>query len=239
MTQRTTHPLVTAYLEELEHLLSGIDPAERAEVIAGVREHLEGALPGQGTASDTEVRAALAELGPAQAVADEAYADRPAPTPPAAARVGALSRPWVPVVVAVLSALGVLAVLLVAGAMPSIGTSSAADSSGTVTETVELTSPPLMGAAVAILVALPLWIPIAVLVGLSPLWTWREKLGMVLLVPAAAVLMGLLPTVGWWLASANGVYAGAWTALVLTLAGGGWLLVRLTRRAAGRARTPA
>jgi hypothetical protein len=47
--------------------------------------------------------------------------------------------------------------------------------------------------------------------------------------------MGVLPQVGWWLIGINGVIAGAWTALILVLAGGGWTLVLSTRKAAARA----
>jgi hypothetical protein len=47
--------------------------------------------------------------------------------------------------------------------------------------------------------------------------------------------MGLLPTLGWGLIGVNGVYAGAWTALALVIVGGGWLLLRLTRKASARA----
>ena len=55
MSPRTTHPLVDAYLRDLELLLHGVEPGERAEVLAGVREHLDGSLtPG---ADDRAVRA--------------------------------------------------------------------------------------------------------------------------------------------------------------------------------------
>ena len=87
MTPGTTHPLVAAYLEELDGLLAGIEPRERADVMLGVREHLDGALGATG-GTDQEVREALAELGPPQLVANEAYAGRqpataatPGPTP--------------------------------------------------------------------------------------------------------------------------------------------------------------
>jgi hypothetical protein len=83
---------------------------------------------------------------------------------------------------------------------------------------------------------LPLWATVAVLVGLSPLWVGREKLIVAGLVPAAALLVGILPLLGWWLVGIDGVYGGAWTALVLVVVGGGWLMVRLTQRAAARAR---
>lgn len=38
----TTHPLVTAYLDELDRLLAGIDPGDRAEVVSGVRDRNSG-----------------------------------------------------------------------------------------------------------------------------------------------------------------------------------------------------
>ena len=44
MSAHTTHPLVDAYLRDLELLLHGVEPGERAEVLAGVREHLDGRL---------------------------------------------------------------------------------------------------------------------------------------------------------------------------------------------------
>lgn len=76
MTTPLAHPLVSSYLRDLEMLLHGVDPVERADVLGGVREHLDASLvPG---ASDDDVRAALAELGSPHAVADEAHAGRPA-----------------------------------------------------------------------------------------------------------------------------------------------------------------
>lgn len=61
MTPTTTHPLVASWLRDLDLLLYGIEPGERAEVLAGVREHLDASLPpGSG---DDDVRAVLAELG--------------------------------------------------------------------------------------------------------------------------------------------------------------------------------
>lgn len=235
MTQHTTHTLVAAYLEELERLLAGIDHGDRAEVMSGVREHLDGALPAHGRVSDDEVREVLAELGPPQAVADEAYAGRPAYALTSPARAGAMSRPWVPVVVAILTALGLFVVILVAGGISSVSTSTSVDSGGLVVETAELSGSPLVGSFASILMTLPLWVPAAVLLGLSPLWVGREKLFVAILVPVAALLMGLLPTLGWGLIGVNGVYAGAWTALALVIVGGGWLLLRLTRRASARA----
>jgi uncharacterized membrane protein len=236
MSQSTTHPLVAAYLQELDRLLAGIDPGDRAEVMSGVREHLEGALGTHDQVDEDAVRAALAELGPPQAVADEAYAGRPAYVPTSTPRVGAMSRPWVPVTVAILTALGLLLVVLVAGTAAGVSSSTSTDSTGRVVETAaELSGSPLLGSFAAIVAALPLWAGIALLVGLSPLWVGREKVVVALLVPAAALLMGILPLLGWSLVGINGVYAGAWTALALVVAGGGWLMAVLTRRASARA----
>lgn len=144
MTQRTTHPLVSAYLEELDRLLAGIDPGDRAEVLTGVREHLDSALDGRGQVGDDDVREALAELGPPQAVAEEAYAGRPTPAPTAPPRVAAMRRPWVPVVVALLTAVGLLVVLLVPSAAAGVVSSTSVDSSGVVVETAELSGSPLL-----------------------------------------------------------------------------------------------
>ena len=56
MSPQTTHPLVTRYLTELDALLHGIDPLERAEVVMGVHEHGASAL--EGTArTDADVTA--------------------------------------------------------------------------------------------------------------------------------------------------------------------------------------
>ncbi len=74
MTSALSHPLVSAYLRDLDLLLHGVEPGERSEVLAGVHEHLDASLlPG---ASDEDVRRSLAELGSPQSVADEAYAGR-------------------------------------------------------------------------------------------------------------------------------------------------------------------
>jgi hypothetical protein len=244
MTPSTTHPLIATYLDELERLLADIDPDERADVLSGVREHLDTALASNVRVGDDEVRAALGELGPPQLLADEAHAgSRPTiGIPPADA--GYLGRRWVPVVVAVLTALGLLLAVLVVGSMASVSSSSsssgnAGGSPTAVQTTEELTGSPVAGSFIALLATLPLWVPVAVLVGLSPLWVRREKVVASLLVPAAALLLGVLPEVGWALRGSTGVYVGAWTALILVLAGGGWTLVRQTARSAARAHRPA
>ena len=243
MTPGTTHPLVSAYLEELEGLLGGIDPRERSDVMLGVREHLDGAL-GSAAAGDQEVREALAELGPPQLVADETYAGRPPTTGVQTGNAPVMARTWVPVVVAILTAVAVLLTILVVSTMGgtvSSSSSSSGDVNGVAAQVQtreELTGSPLIASLVALLVTLPLWTTVAVLVGISPLWVRREKLVAVLLIPGAALLMGLLPQVGWWLIGAKGVYGGAWTALILVLLGGGTILARSTRKAAARGHRP-
>ncbi len=71
-----THPPVVAYLDRLERLLDGASPETRAEVMAGVREHLEARLATD--AGPDEVRSVLSELGTPEQITDEAYP--PAPT---------------------------------------------------------------------------------------------------------------------------------------------------------------
>lgn len=111
MTSTLTHPLVSAYLRDLELLLHGVDPGERAEVLAGVHEHLDASLvPG---ASDEDVRTVLAELGSAHAVADEAYAGRP----PSAVATAQRTSPWTAFVAIAINAACILymMVLLIFG----------------------------------------------------------------------------------------------------------------------------
>ena len=233
----STHPLVAAYLEELDQLLAGIDPGDRTEVMAGVREHLDTALPGSDPVTDDDVRAALAELGPPHAVADEAYADKPPAVIPPVPRVGPMSRVWVPILVVILQVIALLFVLIIISGNPTVTTTSvtAGVDGVEVPGSAELTGNPLLGSLAAIMFTLPLWATAALLVGLSPLWVGLEKAAAVLLVPGAALLTGILPLLGYWLVGVNGVFIGTQTAVALIILGGGWLMTRLTRRAATRA----
>lgn len=173
MSAHTTRPLADAYLRDLERLLHGLDPGDREEVLAGVREHLDGRL---GTQPSAEAeRAALTGLGPPQAIADEAYAGRPmAPAPPASAATPT----WQAVTATAVNALGLalLAVLTLGTAHPS-----------------ELFF-------VGWLLALP-WLLVVVMSILSPVWDRREKLVSIALIPVvltclAAFLLVLVVTVG-------------------------------------------
>lgn len=160
MSPHTTHPLVDAYLRDLELLLHGVEPGERAEVLAGVREHLDSSLAPD--ADDAAVRAVLDELGPPQAIADEAYAGRPAPV----ATHGTPSR-WQAVTASGLNALGLLLVAFTT--FYALGPSSVVES--------------------GLLFALP-WCAIFVLSLLAQTWTRRQRLTSALLYPATLCGMG-------------------------------------------------
>lgn len=83
-----SHPLVAAYLSDLERALSAADQQERIDTIASVREHLTDALGVDGLGADAEptteqVRAVLDELGSVEQIAASAT---PASAPPAEKR---------------------------------------------------------------------------------------------------------------------------------------------------------
>ncbi|MBF5082637.1 hypothetical protein [Quadrisphaera sp. INWT6] len=74
------HPLVHAYLSDLGRALAGADPRERADVLDGVREHLDEALGDGAPVETADVRRVLADLGPVEAIAAQATrAELPAP----------------------------------------------------------------------------------------------------------------------------------------------------------------
>ena len=67
-----SHPLVVAYLDDLDRALQSADQQERIDTIAAVREHLTDALGGNAEATNEQVRAALDELGSVEQIAAEA-----------------------------------------------------------------------------------------------------------------------------------------------------------------------
>ena len=78
MTTNTSgaHPLVGAYLADLERALAPADPQERADVLAAVAEHIHDAL---GDSQDAaQATAVLAALGPVERIAAAAT---PSPAP--------------------------------------------------------------------------------------------------------------------------------------------------------------
>ena len=185
----TVHPLVARYLHDLDVLLEGIDPVERAEVVEGVREHIETSLSHtQGV--DSDVRAALDEVGPASAVAEEAWAGRTSPAP--SPRPSWASRAWLPNAVAFFEAVTLLVVMVAVG-----GSAAVSSSSGTVTtadgqSATEVTQSSfdgsLGGALTALIAAIPLWLVVLVLVGVSALWTARQTAILMALPLASAIV---------------------------------------------------
>lgn len=61
---RTVPPLVAAYLADLDRRLSGAEPAERADIVDSVREHIDVALDElEHDPTGDDVRRVLADLG--------------------------------------------------------------------------------------------------------------------------------------------------------------------------------
>lgn len=128
-----SHAAVANYLDDVARMLTDLDPAERAEVLAGLREHLDGALDPDG-ATDDDIHRVLTDLGPPDAVAREALAGTETQAAPRTTttahpppHVPLSGRPWVPsVTVALLTiALGLSMLALFAGAaFVSVTTSS-------------------------------------------------------------------------------------------------------------------
>ena len=163
-----THHLVDRYLGDLARMLDHLDPAARADVLAGVREHVDASLADlDRQPTDADVRRVLDDLGPAEDVAAAAYEDvsatRPDPSPvapspvaPPAGRpeqVPVLARGWVPLVVT-------LALTAVAGLV-----------------TVLLLGAPAEGFAALMVLPILLTVPIAIVVVASPLWRgWATAL---------------------------------------------------------------
>lgn len=241
MTSTLTHPLVSAYLRDLELLLHGVDPGERAEVLAGVHEHLDASLvPG---ASDEDVRRSLAELGSPQSVADEAYAGRTSSAPPSPSlghpRPGVMSRGWVPVTVGLVLGLALVLIVLITSSLTGYSTTStSSDSMGMfTTETIQRGSPAFPGIAVFVLIlTVMVWLPPLFLCLLSPLWTGREKAVLALTLPVAASALTALPDLGWALTKAEiGINVGAWIGLAISLLGCGYVVLRISRVGARQA----
>ncbi|KGN42429.1 HAAS signaling domain-containing protein [Knoellia aerolata] len=169
MSTPVSHPLVGAYLRDLEMLLHGVEPGERAEVLAGVHEHLEASLPP--SASDDDVRRTLTELGSPQSVADEAYAGRPAPAPPAApaAPVRPRPSPWLAQVACVLNGVMLALVLLLGWLVPH----------------------GMEWIGLAAFFTVP-WLAVAVLTSMTEVWSSGERTRSILLIPATLLGLALL-----------------------------------------------
>lgn len=164
MTPATTHPLVAAWLRDLELMLHGVEPGERAEVLAGVHEHLDVTLPPGST--DADVRRVLADLGSPESVADEAYAGRPPGGPAQVARPSA----WPAALAIAVNAL-CLVLLLVPVAFGALHAAEV-----------------LMALPI---VALP-WFIVCLLTSTSTRWTSREKAASMGLLPATILALSLV-----------------------------------------------
>jgi len=233
----TVHPLVARYLLDLDVLLEGIEPVERAEVVEGVREHIETSLS-HTDRNDSDVRAALDEVGPATAVAEEAWTGRTSPVP--SPRPPGTSRAWLPFTVAGFEAVALLVVVIVVGGSVGVSSGSTTVTTADGQTTTEVTQSSfhgsIGGAVGALFAVIPFWLVILVLVGVSALWTARQKTVLMVLPLAAAIAFAVLPMLGYALIGINGVYAGAWTAVALTVGGGGFLVWALVRGAVRRSR---
>lgn len=74
------HPMVEAYLADLDRALSGSDHREHAETMSAVREHLTDAVSPDATAE--QIRQALDELGPVETIAASMTQSTPSPGRP-------------------------------------------------------------------------------------------------------------------------------------------------------------
>jgi len=162
MTTPVSHPLVGAYLRDLDRLLHGVEPGERAEVLAGVHEHLDATLPAG--ASDSDVRRTLTELGSPQSVADEAYASHPPMTFPERRRPS----PWLAQVACVLNALMLVLVLWLALLQPHV----------------------MEWIGLAVGFAIP-WFFQVVLTSMSEVWSSADRFRSIFLVPATVTVIAL------------------------------------------------
>lgn len=79
------HPMVEAYLADLDRALSGSDHREHAETMSAVREHLTDAAPPDATAE--QIRQALDELGPVETIAASTTQSTPSPGRPGTDRL--------------------------------------------------------------------------------------------------------------------------------------------------------
>jgi len=118
-----THPLVVAYLDDLDRALATADAQERLDTITAVTEHLRDALDGTSEPTTVQVRAVLDDLGSAEKIAAAAT---PASTPGASA--SDITKPsrgdWVPPVLLGISIASL--VLPFVGGLLALGTLAAA-----------------------------------------------------------------------------------------------------------------
>jgi uncharacterized membrane protein len=102
----------TVYLDDLARMLQQLDTVERADVLEGVREHVEAALGSLGREpTERDIDRVLAELGSPAEVAAAALSDRgsaTAPVPLPAPQPPLLTGGWVPATAVGLIVLGLM-----------------------------------------------------------------------------------------------------------------------------------
>lgn len=210
-TPVTDHPLVQRYLQALDRLLVDLEPSERAEIVEGVRDHLADDLADD--AGSDDVQAALARVGPVEAIAEEATRGRPSSVRESARPVPGTARGWVPNVVMALQLVALGFVLMVAVQAPGTWRADGGDVS-LAAEYGDVFAPALL--------ANMLWWPsLALLAGMSPLWTTWEWVHLVSAVPAVALLFDVAPVLGWHLDQDRGMTVASIAALVVGV--GVWL----------------
>lgn len=160
------------------------------------------------------------------------------PPQPAPRRVPATSRVWLPIVVTALAALTQMVLLAVVGTagVVSSSTSSTSTSTGESTSSTVTEFSGTIGAGfVSFFAALPFWLVLLILVAITALWTTREKVTLLALMPVSALVFAVLPEIGYAVFGIDGVYAGSWTSIALAVIGGAALVWVLARRATRRA----
>ncbi|MBB5788244.1 DUF1700 domain-containing protein [Jiangella mangrovi] len=88
MLTATQHLRIDRYLGELDGALGALPETERADVVAGVREHIQAALADRGEVTDADVDEVLRALGDPLTIAAEATGDDGVSGGPAVAAPG-------------------------------------------------------------------------------------------------------------------------------------------------------
>lgn len=199
MLTATQHQRIDRYLAELAGALGDLPETERADVVAGVREHIQAALADRPGHTDADVDEVLRALGDPLAIAAEATGDDGSGDGPRAAtatataagagrgRVPVPARDWVPAAVVALLAAAPLVLPVLA----------------------------MVGGLFVLPVAL---IAGWVLLWASPLWTPAEKFAGTFLLPALGMfwMLALLGVVGTTVCSGATDSGGTTTSEVCT-----------------------
>ncbi|WP_127130078.1 hypothetical protein [Georgenia sp. SYP-B2076] len=253
MTDPSPGDPAAAYLDDVARMLADLNPLDRAEVLAGLREHIDAALAdGPQPPTAERVDAVLAELGPPDRVAAEALADRSptwtgAPDSPAAPShqsvpgphvLPALAQAWVPVLVGVLLTLGTLVVLgigLPVLVRAGVASTSATEAGGGQNVLLPTAYDFVWSVVIMLALALPGWVVTSALLLLSPLWGSRQKTVGVALLPGAALAVAVVVVLAAVVSGPVGLLLGG-AGMVGVVVAAVTVLARLWRDGATRAR---